>query len=116
MPATAAPTSPLVRIKLLHTAVWAFFVACILLIPITAARGEFVWSAVCSGLVWLECAVLALNKGRCPLTDAAARHGPESAHNFDIYLPECLAQYNKQIFGVLFLLGQIYLVWRWLAR
>lgn len=107
---------PLAKIKLFHTAVWVFFVACILLIPITAAREQFVWSAAFSCLVWLECAVLALNRGRCPLTDVAARHGPEDAHNFDIYLPERLAQYNKHIFGTLFLLGEIFLAWRWFTR
>lgn len=116
MPASLASLAPLVKVKLLHTVVWAFFVACILLIPLTAARGQFVSSAVLSGLVWLECAVLALNRGRCPLTDVAARHTSERAHNFDIYLPERLAQYNKEIFGTLFILGQAYLAWRWLSR
>lgn len=113
MPASAAPIAPLVRIKLLHTAVWALFAGCIVLIPITAAGGQFVLSAAFSGLVWLECAVLALNRCRCPLTDVAARQTAERAHNFDIYLPERLAQYNKQIFGTLFVLGEIYLAWRW---
>lgn len=116
MQRATARNVPLAGLKLLHTAVWAFFVACILLIPITAAKGQFVWSAVLSSLVWLECAVLALNQGRCPLTDVAARHTSERAHNFDIYLPERLAQYNKEIFGALFLLGQAYLGWSWLAR
>ncbi|MBE0658966.1 MAG: hypothetical protein IH602_14835 [Bryobacteraceae bacterium] len=115
MLATLARLSPLVRIKLLHTAAWALFAGSIVLIPITAALGQFPWSAILSALVWLECAILALNRCRCPLTDVAARHTAERAHNFDIYLPERLAQYNKQIFGTLFVLGEIYLVWRWLS-
>lgn len=103
----------LARIKLLHTVVWVFFVACIALIPLAAFAGRFIWVAVFSALVWLECAVLAVNRGRCPLTDVAARHTGERQANFDIYLPERLARHNKLIFGALFLLGQIYALWSW---
>lgn len=115
MLSSPASLPPLVRIKLLHTAVWALFAGCIVLIPVAAALGRFGLAAALSGLVWLECAVLALNRCRCPLTDVAARHTAERAHNFDIYLPELLAQYNKQIFGTLFALGEIYFAWRWFA-
>ena len=103
----------LARIKLLHTAVWVFFVACIVLIPVAAFFGEFRWAAACSALVWVECAVLALNRWRCPLTGWAARHTEERAANFDIHLPEWLARRNKEVFGTLFVLGQLFLAWRW---
>jgi len=35
--------------------------------------------------------------------------------NFDIYLPEWLARYNKQIFGPLYAVGVAYLVTRYLS-
>jgi len=76
---------------------------------------EFPWALACSGLVLLECAVLVLNRWRCPLTALAARHTADRAANFDIYLPETLARYNKEIFGTLFVLGELFFVWRWLA-
>jgi hypothetical protein len=107
------PSPALVKIKLLHTAVWLFFVGCIVAIPIAAALGQFGWAAAFSGMVLLECAVLALNRGRCPLTDVAARYTDQRAANFDIYLPEWLARYNKEIFGTLFVLGEVFLVLRW---
>ena len=102
------------RIKLLHTAIWAFFAGSIVAIPVFAARGAFQWAAALSALVLIECAVLALNQGRCPLTDVAGRYTEERRDNFDIYLPVWLARYNKLIFGVLFALGEAYALVRWL--
>lgn len=60
-------------VKLLHTVVWFFFAACIVAVPIAGALGQFQWAAILSGLVWIECAVLAVNRCRCPLTDVAGR-------------------------------------------
>ena len=109
-------SAKLTLVKLLHSAVWTFFVACILAIPITAAMGRFRCSALCSGLLFLECAVLALNRGRCPLTDLAARYTPDRADNFDIYLPLWLARHNKLVFGTLFVAGELFALYCWLAR
>jgi hypothetical protein len=113
--------SRLTWIKIAHTAIWAFFAGCILAIPIAGARRWFSCAAVLSGLVLLECAVLAVNRGRCPLTDLAARQtderadNGERADNFDIYLPQWLARNNKAIFGTLFVAGELYVLGQWLA-
>lgn len=101
-------------VRFLHTVLWAFFAGCILALPVAAWRERFRWGAVLSVLVWVECAVLAANRGRCPLTDVAARLTPERADNFDIYLPLWLARYNKLIFGLLFALGEALLLACWL--
>jgi hypothetical protein len=106
-------SSSLVRVKLLHTAVWFFFAGCIVWIPFAAAWNQFRLVAVLSGLVLLECTVLALNRFRCPLTDVAARYTEERQPNFDIYLPLWLARYNKEFFGTLFVLGELFAAWRW---
>ena len=106
---------PLVGIKILHTAVWAFFAVCIVAIPIAGAARHFRAAAVLSGFVLIECLVLAFNRGRCPLTDIAARHTTERADNFDIYLPLWLARYNKQIFGTLFVSGELFVMWCYFA-
>jgi len=55
-----------------------------------------------------------LNRWRCPLTAVAARYTDDRRANFDMYLPEWLARYNKQIFGPLYALGVAYLVMRYL--
>ena len=100
-------------IKLLHTAVWLFFVLCILAIPITAALHQFRATAIFSAFVLLECLILACNRGHCPLTPIAARYTENRAPNFDIYLPTTIARHNKTIFGSLFLAGEAFALWQW---
>jgi hypothetical protein len=106
--------SPLVRIKLLHTVIWAVLAAGIVALPALALAGHLRWALALSAIVLIECAVIGLNKGKCPLTAMAARYTDDRADNFDIYLPLWLARYNKWIFGLLFLGGEITLVWCWL--
>jgi hypothetical protein len=105
----------LIWIKLLHTAVWMFFVACIVALPIAGMVREFRWAGVLAVLVLVECAVLALNRCRCPLTDLAARYTEDRSDNFDIYLPVWLARRNKEIFGTIFAIGGSIAIWQWLV-
>jgi hypothetical protein len=93
----------LTAIKLLHTVIRAFLAASILVLPVAGVLRRFRWAAIITVIVLLECGVLAVNGGRCPLTDLAHRFTDSHADNFDIYLPNWLAQYNKVIFGVLFI-------------
>jgi hypothetical protein len=97
----------IIAIKLLHTLIWAVLAGSIAAIPILARLRRFRWVAILSSLVVLECLVLALNGGRCPLTDIAAQFTPDRSPNFDIYLPNWLARYNKNIFGALFVFGEL---------
>lgn len=103
----------LVTIKVVHTVVWAFFAGCIVAIPAAAAIRRFDWAAVFAGLVLIECAILAVNRGRCPLTDVAGRYTADRADNFDIYLPLWLARHNKTIFGALFVAGSLFGLGMW---
>jgi hypothetical protein len=103
----------LTAIKLFHTLIWAFLAASILALPVLAVLRRFRWAAILTVIVLLECVVLAANGGRCPLTDLAARYTLDRAANFDIYLPNWLARYNKTIFGTLFVLSELIVVWRW---
>lgn len=105
----------LVEIKLLHTAVWLLFAGCIVAIPIAGALRQFLWAAILTGLVLVECTALAVNRCRCPLTSLAGRYTAERKDNFDIYLPLSLARRNKTIFGTLFVIGELFVLWRWWA-
>jgi hypothetical protein len=96
----------LVAIKVLHTLVWAFFVAVIFYIlycgyfnRITA----YTWIAI--ALVFLEGLILLTFKMFCPLTLIARKYSTSTKDNFDIYLPNWLAKYNKSIFTTLFIIG-----------
>jgi hypothetical protein len=106
----------LTAIKLLHTVIWAFMAAAILVLPVTGVLRRFRWAAIITVIVLLECGILALNGGRCPLTDLAARYTVDRNPNFDIYLPNWLAEHNKQIFGTLFLVSEVIVLWCWLKR
>ncbi len=113
MNSRSEPMPTLFWIKLLHTAVWLFFVLCIAGIPLATAGGHLRWAGWLSALVLAECAILAVNGGRCPLTDVAGQYTDQRADNFDIYLPAWVARHNKVIFGVMFVAGEIYFVGRW---
>ena len=104
------------QVKVLHTVIWAIMAASILALPWAAWSGRFRWAFGLTLLVVGECKVLAVNRGRCPLTDVAAKYTHERAANFDIYLPVWLARHNKSIFGFLFIVGELVLLWRWTRR
>jgi hypothetical protein len=100
-------------VKLLHTLVWAFFVACIAAIPILGAQGRYPAAFLAIALVLGEVLVLAVNGWRCPLTAVAARYTPARDDNFDIYLPRWVARHNKGLFGTLFVAGTAFTLLRW---
>jgi hypothetical protein len=107
------PAISLRAIKALPTAVWAVFAGAILAIPVVARAGALGWAAGLIGLVLLEVAVLGCNRGRCPLTDLAARYTADRAPNFDIFLPRALARWNKALFGSIYLAAVLYTLWQW---
>jgi len=106
----------LTAIKLLHTVIWAFLAGCILALPVLAVLSRFRWATIISIVVLLECAVLAINGERCPLTDLAGKYTADRASNFDIYLPNWLAEHNKLIFGLLLVVGEFAVVACWLRQ
>ena len=103
-------------IKAVHTLAWAFFVACIAVIPPLAWAGRFAAALLFIGIVAVEVGVIVVNGWRCPLTAVAARYTDDRRSNFDIYLPEWLARYNKEIFGSLYGAGILFTLALWLRR
>ena len=106
----------LALIKAFHTVAWAFFVACILGIYYYSRAGRLLAACVLIGVVMGECAILACNGMKCPLTRIAAKYTDDRRDNFDIYLPLWLARYNKEIFGTLFVGGIVFTLLAWLLR
>lgn len=99
------PTVALTLVKIAHTLAWAFFVSCIIAIPVYAWINRFDMALVFIGIVLIEALILIVNGWRCPLTDLASRFSQETHDGFDIYLPEWLARHNKTIFTIVFILG-----------
>lgn len=84
------------------------------MLPWFIATKRWRWVAWLTGLVLVECVVVAVNGMRCPLTDLAARYTSDRTDNFDIYLPVWLARWNKLIFGTLFALELLWVGTGWL--
>lgn len=103
--------------KVIHTAIWAFFVAAISYVVycgLTNDISQRTWIA--AGLVVLEGLVLLVFGGRCPLTLIARNYSDSDRDNFDIFLPNWLARYNKLIFTSLYVFGLLLVGYRLLQR
>ena len=103
------------RVKVAHTAIWALFAACIIAIPPLAWLGRDRQAFALMLVVLVEVLVLIANGGHCPLTAIAARYTTDRRDNFDIYLPQWLARYNKLIFGSVYLFGVAMSFFRWVS-
>jgi hypothetical protein len=104
----------LLLIKSVHTLVWLIFVVIIAFIVwngVTANISVFSWLGVVA--VVAEGLILLVFKGSCPLTKVARKYSDSTMDNFDIFLPNWLARYNKQIFTILFCIGLILMIVRY---
>ena len=102
------PLQKLLVIKLIHTLIWLFFALVIFYILFSGISNEitsFTWISI--GLVLFEGLVLVLFKMFCPLTLLARKYSHSTKDNFDIFLPNWLAHYNKIIFTSIYLIGVI---------
>ncbi|MEO5681283.1 MAG: hypothetical protein ABIQ88_01515 [Chitinophagaceae bacterium] len=100
-------------IKLVHTCIWMFFNAIIIyLFYATVSNNIGKWVFVCIGIILTEGLILLCFRGKCPLTLLAKRYGDSTKDNFDIWLPNWLAKYNKLIYTTLFAASVILLIWR----
>jgi hypothetical protein len=105
--------SKLVIIKTLHTAIWVFFNIILFYLfysVISNVITKWVW--ICIGIIVMEGLILLIFKGTCPLTLVAQKYSDSTKYNFDIYLPNWLARYNKLIYSIFFGLIIILLVYR----
>ena len=106
----------LLTIKLIHTLIWAIFVAIIFYIVYAGIMDmvtTYTWIGI--GLIIAEGIVLLLFKMSCPLTVIARNYSDSQKDNFDIFLPNWLAKYNKLIFTSIFVVGLIIVVYRTLT-
>ncbi len=106
----------LIAIKLLHTVVWLFFNVVIFYMLYAAVTNRLnLWLWIGYGLFIAEGLVLLIFRSYCPLTLVARNYTDSQQANFDIYLPEWLAKYNKQIYSCILLVIvviTIYQLWR----
>jgi hypothetical protein len=89
----------LIIIKTIHTIVWLFFnfVIFYMLYAVLVNKID-IWLWIGYGLFILEGITLLVFKFFCPLTIIARKYSNSTRANFDIYLPNWLAKYNKPIY------------------
>ena len=107
------PQQKLLLLKLLHTIIWGFFVGVIFYIlysGITNRISLYTWIAI--GLIVGEGLTLVLFKMFCPITVLARKYSDSDKDNFDIFLPNWLARYNKIIFTSIYLIGVLIVLLR----
>lgn len=103
----------LTLIKIIHTLIWIFFnivIGYLLYAVIVGNIDKWVW--ICFGLIAIECLVLVIFRNICPVTLLARRYSSSAKDNFDIYLPNWLAKYNKLIYTVIVIIIVILLAYR----
>jgi hypothetical protein len=107
------PASKLLVIKLIHTVIWAFFAAVIFYILYSGIANKvnlYTWLGIV--MIIGEGITLLIFKMYCPLTLMARKYSGSDRDNFDIFLPNWLAKYNKQIFSTIFLIGVFIVLYR----
>ena len=91
--------SKLILSKILHTIIWLFFNVVIFYMLYAAISNKLDRYLLAGfGLIFLEGVVLIIFKNVCPVTLLARKYSGSKKDNFDIYLPNWLAKYNKQIY------------------
>ena len=103
----------LTLIKMIHTLIWIFFnvvIFYLLYAVVTDKIDRWIWIGL--GLFVLEGLVLLIFKMKCPLTIIARKYSGSIKDNFDIYLPNWLARYNKIIYTSLLVIIIIILICR----
>jgi len=103
----------LTTVKVIHTVIWLFFNVVIfyLLYAVIINRiDKWIW--ICIGLIALEGIILLVFKSMCPVTLIARKYSNSTKDNFDIYLPNWLAKYNKTIYTIIVLVAIAILIYR----
>ncbi len=107
----------LILVKSIHTLIWLGFnvvIFYLLYAVITDKIDMWVW--ICIGLIALEGLVLLVFKSICPVTLIARKYSDSTRDNFDIYLPNWLAKYNKLIYTTIVGIALIILLFRLIAK
>jgi len=102
----------IILIKTIHTGIWVIMTLSVLYIGYSVVLMRFDTVFYISlFLIVSEIIVIVINAWRCPLTNIARKYSRDEAANFDIYLPEIIARYNKEIFSVILFMILLFYVY-----
>lgn len=103
----------LILIKIIHTFIWVFFnfvIFYMLYAVIIDKLDSWLWIGY--ALIVLEGITLLIFNFFCPLTIIARKYSDSTKDNFDIYLPNWLAKYNKLIYSGIMVIIIILTIYR----
>lgn len=103
----------LILIKVIHTLIWVFFnfvIFYMLYAVIIDKLDSWLWLGY--ALIVLEGITLLIFNFFCPLTIIARKYSDSTKDNFDIYLPNWLAKYNKLIYSGIMVIIIILTIYR----
>jgi hypothetical protein len=100
-------------IKLVHSLLFFLIGICTMYVFFAAALDHITrWTWLAFGVAVIELLALAFNEWRCPLTDMAERRGAEVGSVADLFLPAWLSVRLFPIFGIVFVITCLLLIWR----
>jgi hypothetical protein len=104
-------------IKLVHSVVYFFMVACMAYMFYCAVARRYDWTllAAIAGIA-IEGLVLILNKGTCPFTPLAERYGAERGSVTDLFLPDWCARHTFRVSTVIVIIEVIWLAIGYFVR
>ncbi len=104
---------PVFYIKLIHSLLFLLISICTIYVLIAAlidVISMLTWVAF--GIIVVELFVLIINDWRCPFTDWAEQRGAKIGSVADLFLPRWFSDYLFTIFGILFSIICLLLIWR----
>ena len=97
-------------IKAIHLTLFILMIVSLFYTLYCAIAGVYNWLLLAAMImILIDGSSIALNKGRCPLTTLAARHGARNGAVTHLILPRWAARYVFKFFGVLFTVELIWL-------
>ncbi len=100
-------------IKLIHSLLFFLIVICTIFLLYSTVFDDITtltWFSF--AVVIVELAALVLNDWQCPLTNLAEKKGAEVGSVADLFLPKWLSDHLFTIFGVVFSVTCLLLIWR----
>jgi hypothetical protein len=109
-------SSRIFYIKLIHTVIFLFMVACLVYILYCCVTRTFDLVLLFAiGIILVEGIVLLINQGRCPFTILAEKYGAVNGAVTDLFLPDWLARNTFKIFTTFFVCELLVLGFRYLS-
>ncbi len=98
-------------IKSIHLALFIIMSICLFYVLYCAITRTYDWTLFTAmGVILIDGLSIALNRGRCPLTTLAEKHGAENGAVTHFILPAFCARYVFKFFTVLFAVEVIWLI------